>query len=81
MLFSIERAFVGRDEIQAPLKTSAWKAKAVPDCGRKHITSDKRLKWAICIMMPIVQLPDHAECIRNLAIIVFNLLEFPNNLN
>ena len=26
MLFSVEQAFVGRDEIQAPLKMSAWEA-------------------------------------------------------
>ena len=26
MLFSVEQAFVGRDEIRAPLKTPAWKA-------------------------------------------------------
>ena len=26
MLFSVEQAFVGRDEIRAPLKTSAWEA-------------------------------------------------------
>ena len=28
MLFSVEQPFVGRDEIQAPLKTLAWEAKA-----------------------------------------------------
>ena len=27
MLFSIEQAFVGRDEKRAPLKTRAWEAK------------------------------------------------------
>ena len=27
MLFSVEQAFVGRDEIQAPLKTPAWEAR------------------------------------------------------
>ena len=26
MLFSVEQAFVGRDEKRAPLKTSEWKA-------------------------------------------------------
>ena len=26
MLFSVQQAFVGRDEIRAPLKTSAWEA-------------------------------------------------------
>ena len=66
---------MGRKEVQAPLKTSALEAKAVPDCGIKHIPSDKRLKWAIFIMMPILQLPG---CVRNLAILVFNLLESPN---
>ena len=28
MLFSVEQAFVGRDEIGAPLKTPAWEATA-----------------------------------------------------
>ena len=27
MLFSFEQAFVGRDEIRAPLKTPAWEAR------------------------------------------------------
>ena len=27
MLFSVEQAFVGRDEKQAPLKTRGWEAK------------------------------------------------------
>ena len=27
MLFSVERAFVGRDEKQTPLKTPAWEAR------------------------------------------------------
>ena len=27
MLFSVEQAFVGRDERRAPLKTPAWEAK------------------------------------------------------
>ena len=30
MLFSVEQAFVGRDEKRAPLKTPAWEASA---CG------------------------------------------------
>ena len=29
MLFSVEQAFVGRDERRAPLKTPAWEARAV----------------------------------------------------
>ena len=29
MLFSVEQAFVGRDEIRAPLKTPAWEANKV----------------------------------------------------
>ena len=29
MLFSVEQAFVGRDEKRAPLKTPAWEAKAM----------------------------------------------------
>ena len=31
MLFSVEQAFVGRDEIRAPLKTPAWEATANED--------------------------------------------------
>ena len=30
MLFSVEQAFVGRDETRAPLKTPAWEATAEP---------------------------------------------------
>ena len=33
MLFSVEQAFVGRDEERAPLKTTAWEAN--PHLGRK----------------------------------------------
>ena len=35
MLSSVEQAFVGRDEKQAPLKTPAWEA-------REHITNAKK---------------------------------------
>ena len=28
MLFSVEQAFVGREEIRAPLKTPAWEARS-----------------------------------------------------
>ena len=34
MLFSVEQAFVGRDEIQAPLKTPAWEASGMDECLR-----------------------------------------------
>ena len=30
MLFSVEQAFVGREEIRAPLKTPAWEASGAP---------------------------------------------------
>ena len=30
MLFSVEQAFVGREEIRAPLKTPAWEAMQKP---------------------------------------------------
>ena len=33
MLFSLEQAFVGRDEKRAPLKTPAWEAKTPGVCG------------------------------------------------
>ena len=42
MLFSVEQAFVGRDEIRAPLKTSAWEATSstqkLTQSKQKHIT-------------------------------------------
>ena len=31
MLFSVEQAFVGRDEKRAPLKTTAWEARKIYD--------------------------------------------------
>ena len=31
MLFSVEQAFVGRDEIRAPQKTPAWEAISSPE--------------------------------------------------
>ena len=37
MLFSVEQAFVGRDETRAPLKTPAWEAKqSVKNQFNKH---------------------------------------------
>ena len=51
MLSSVEQAFVGRDEKQAPLKTPAWEATAVRvgfelkasglqgECSRQDITT------------------------------------------
>ena len=33
MLFSVEQAFVGREEIRAPLKTPAWEATSTPVIG------------------------------------------------
>lgn len=42
MLFSVELAFVGRDEIRAPLKTIAWEAGSVAVCVQQF--SQKRLK-------------------------------------
>ena len=40
MLFSVEQAFVGREEIRAPLKTPTWEATSIRDsnisrgCGK-----------------------------------------------
>ena len=31
MLFSVEHAFAGREEIRAPLKTPAWEARVFDD--------------------------------------------------
>ena len=39
MLFSVEQAFVGRDEIRAPLKTPAWEATYIPTAGKKSLIS------------------------------------------
>ena len=35
MLFSVEQAFVGREEIRAPRKTPAWEATSLSEIGRK----------------------------------------------
>ena len=35
MLFSVEQAFVGREEIRAPLKTPAWEARRNPKWIKK----------------------------------------------
>ena len=42
MLSSVEKAFVGRDEIQAPLKMLAWEARSTP-ASLPPVT----VKWAI----------------------------------
>ena len=34
MLFSVEQAFVGREEIRAPLKTPAWEANLATDFSK-----------------------------------------------
>ena len=36
MLFSVEQAFVGRDETRAPLKTPAWEANTFLDFPEIH---------------------------------------------
>ena len=49
MLFSVEQAFVGREEIRAPLKTPAWEAIYYPvllciaKCG--HVVTMYVLSW------------------------------------
>ena len=40
MLSSVEQAFVGREEIRAPLKTPAWEATSSPE-GVLRISSDR----------------------------------------
>ena len=35
MLYSVEQAFVGRDERPAPLKTPAWEARITPDIAKQ----------------------------------------------
>ena len=48
MLFSVEQAFVGRDEIRAPLKGPAWGAVAgIKKCRVLRAVFD-------CTMIPIV---------------------------
>ena len=37
MLYSVEQAFVGRDERPAPLKTPAWEANAPHDCPNSYV--------------------------------------------
>ena len=52
MLFSVELAFVGRDEIRAPLKTLAWEAGNVA-VGVQQF-SQKRLKLNY---LPVIEDP------------------------
>ena len=48
MLFSVEQAFVGRDEIRAPLKEPAWGAVAgIKKCRFLRAVFD-------CTMTPII---------------------------
>ena len=50
MLFSVEQAFVGRDEKRAPLKTPAWEANSdLAKVGSNHLRSP-------CIRPPILTL-------------------------
>ena len=37
MLFSVEQAFVGKDEIQAPLKTPAWEVTIYRDPNKSEV--------------------------------------------
>ena len=39
MLYSVEQAFVGREEIRAPLKTPAWEATFLWEEAKKGLTS------------------------------------------
>ena len=40
MLFSVEQAYVGRDERRAPLKTPAWEARLTGDFLTSEIAED-----------------------------------------
>ena len=42
MLFSVEQAFVGTDEIRAPLKTPAWEATLHSTGGKINVLGNKR---------------------------------------
>ena len=51
MLFSVEQAFVGREEIRAPLKMPAWEATGLPavypDLCTRH---DWLVKKGLCFV-------------------------------
>ena len=49
MLFSVEQAFVGRDEKRAPLKTPAWEATLRPEQMR---TDASVLDWNFRVLFP-----------------------------
>ena len=58
MLFSVEQAFEGREEIRAPLKTPAWEARAFEDPFENFITThDTATKFAqnSVIIIPITR--------------------------
>ena len=44
MLSSVEQAFVGREEIRAPLKTPAWEATGFEARGKKKIIFEAK-EW------------------------------------
>ena len=50
MLFSVEQAFVGREEIRAPLKTPAWEARGPPPPCKQALTFEP------CLGITIVSL-------------------------
>ena len=52
MLFWVEQAFVGREEIRAPLKTPAWEARTA---GALNKTIVIIIKIMMMVMMMIIE--------------------------
>ena len=52
MLFSVEQAFVGKDEKRAPLKTPAWEAIAAPVQTNRDFFCDCMTVYFICKYFP-----------------------------
>ena len=52
MLFSVEQAFVGKDEKRAPLKTHAWEAIAAAVQANGDLFCDCMTVYFICKYFP-----------------------------
>ena len=61
MLFSVEQAFVGRDENRAPLKTPAWEAKITADFFKKSKMWTRFRKVFFCEIICICKFYVHAS--------------------
>ena len=77
MFFSVEQAFVGRDEKRAPLKTTAWEARFSGNWSEQYAAilfcySKNRLMVTMCVLQRALTSDggrlitrDHGNCVFN----------------